>query len=155
MRSLFSLMYFVIYFLCIYFFSVLNYTQFSSVQSLSCVWLFVTPWTAACQAFLCIAKSWTLLKLMSIELVMQTNHLILCCPFLLPSSLFPSIRVFLMSQIFASCGQSFGVSASAWVLSMNTQDRFPLGWTGLISLQSKGISRVFANITVKRHQLVL
>ena len=67
--------------------------QFSSVQSLSCVWLFVTPWTAACQASLSICNSWSLLKLMSSELVMPSNHLILCHPLLLPS-IFPSIRVF-------------------------------------------------------------
>ena len=68
--------------------------QFSSVQSLSCVQLFATPWTAACQASLSITNSWSLLKLMSIELVMPSNHLILCRPLLLPPSIFPSIRVF-------------------------------------------------------------
>ena len=67
--------------------------KFSSVQSLSCVRLFATPWTAACQAFLSITKSQSLLKLISIELVMPSNHLILCCPLLL-LSIFPSIRVF-------------------------------------------------------------
>ena len=67
--------------------------QFSSVQSLNRVWLFVTPWTAACQAYLSIINSWSLLKLMLIESVMPSNHLILCCPLLL-SSIFPSIRVF-------------------------------------------------------------
>ena len=68
--------------------------QFSSVQSLSHVQLFVTPWTAACQASLSITNSWSLLKLMSIELVIQYNHIILCCPLHLLSSIFPSIRVF-------------------------------------------------------------
>ena len=68
--------------------------QFSSVQSLSCVRLFATPWTATCQASLSITNSWNLLKLMSIESVMPSNHLILCCPLLLPPSIFPSIRVF-------------------------------------------------------------
>ena len=68
--------------------------QSSSVQSLSRVWLFVTPWTAACQASLSITNSQSLLKLMSIELVMPSNHLILCHPLLLLSSIFPSIRVF-------------------------------------------------------------
>ena len=67
---------------------------FSSVQSLSCVWLFATPWTAARQASLSITNSRSLLKLMSIESVMPSNHLILCCPLLLPPSIFPSIRVF-------------------------------------------------------------
>ena len=68
--------------------------NFSSVQSLSRVRLFVTPWTAAHQAFLSITNSWSLLKLMSIESVMPSNHLILCLPFLIPPSIFPSIRVF-------------------------------------------------------------
>ena len=68
--------------------------QFSSVQSLSLVWLFTTPWTAAHQASLSITNSWSLLKLMSIESVMPSNHLILCCPLLLLPSVFPSIRVF-------------------------------------------------------------
>ena len=66
----------------------------SSVQSLSCVQLFVTPWTAACEASLSITNSWSLLKLMSIESVMPSNHLILCCPLLFPPSIFPSIKVF-------------------------------------------------------------
>ena len=68
--------------------------QFSSVQSLSCVQLFATPWTAAYQASLSITSSWSLLKLKSIELVMPSNHLILCHPLLLPPSILPSIRVF-------------------------------------------------------------
>ena len=68
--------------------------QFSLVQSFSCVRLFVTPWTAACQASLSITNSWSLLKLMSIKLVMPSNQLILCRPLLLLSSNFPSIRVF-------------------------------------------------------------
>ena len=67
--------------------------QFSSVQSLSHVWLFVTPWTAACQVSLSITNPWSLLKLMSIESVMPSNHLIICRPLLLPS-IFPRIRVF-------------------------------------------------------------
>ena len=68
--------------------------QFSSFQSLSCVQLFATPWTAARQASLSITSSWSLLKLMAIELVIPSNHLILCRPLLLPPSVFPSIRVF-------------------------------------------------------------
>ena len=71
-----------------------SFIQFSSVQSLSCVLLFVTPWTAACQASLSITNSWSLLKPMSIESVMPSNHLILCGPLLLPPSILPSIRVF-------------------------------------------------------------
>ena len=70
------------------------FVQLGSVQSLSCVQLFLTPWTAACQASLSITNSWSLLKLMSIALVMPSNHLILCRPLLLPPSIFPSIRVF-------------------------------------------------------------
>ena len=79
------------------------------------------------------------------KLVMPSNHLILCCPLLLLPSVFPSIGSFPMSQFFTSGGQSTGVSASTSVLPMNTQDWFPLGWTGWISLLSKGLSRVFSN----------
>ena len=121
----------------------------SSVQLLSHIWLFVTPWTAACQASLSITNSCSLLKLMSIELVMSSNHLVLCPPLLLLPSIFPSIRSFPVSQFFASGGQSIGPSASASALPMNIQNWFPLGWTGWISLQSKGLSRVFSNTTAK------
>ena len=114
-----------------------NNYSFSSVQLPSCVWLFVIPWTAACQASLSITNSWSLLKLMSIEFVMSSNHLILCCP-LLPPSIFPSIGVFSMSQFFALDGQNIGASAS--VLPVNIQDWFPLGWTGWISLLSKRLA---------------
>ena len=96
--------------------------QFSSVQSLSHVHLFATPQTAARQASLSITNSRSLLKLMSIELVMPSNHLILCPLLLLPPLIFPSIRVFTKSQFFTSGGQSTGVSASASVLPMNIQD---------------------------------
>jgi len=82
-----------------------------SVQWLSRVWLFVTPWIAACQASLSITNSKSLLKLMSIQLVMPSNHLILCRPLLLLPSIFPALRSFLMSQFFTSCGQSIGASA--------------------------------------------
>ena len=126
--------------------------RISSVQLLSRICFFATPWTAARQASLSITNSQSLLKLMSIELVMPQNHLILCHPLLLLSSIFPSIRVFPMSQFFASGSQSIGVSASASVLPMNIQDWFPLGWTGWIALQSKGLSRVFSNTTVQKHQ---
>ena len=125
---------------------------FSSVQSLSRVQLFATPWTAARQASLSITNSWSLLRLMSIELVVPFNHLILCHPLLFPPSIFPSIRVFSSESVLASSGQSIGVSASPSVLPMNIQDWFPLGWTGWISLQSKGHSRVFSNTTVQKHQ---
>ena len=106
----------------------------SSVQLLSHVWLFVTPWVAAFKASLSITNSWSLLKFMFIESVMPSNHLIPHCPLLLPPSIFPSIRVFKMSQFFASGGQSIGASASASasVLPVNIQDLFPLGWTALL-----------------------
>ena len=126
--------------------------QFSSVQLLSHVQLFVTPWTTAHQTSLSITNSWGLPKLMSIESMMPSNHLILCCPLLLQPSIFPSIRVFPMSPFFASGGQSIGVSASTSVLPMNSQDWFSLGLTGWISLQSKGLSRVFSNTTVQKRQ---
>ena len=112
----------------------------------------VTPWTAAHQASLSITNSRSLLKLMSSELMMPSNDLILCRPLLLLPSVFPSMRVFPMSQFFASGGQIIGVSASSSVLPMNIQDLFPLGWTRWISLQSKGFSRVFSNTTVQKRQ---
>ena len=93
-----------------------------SVQPLSHVQLSEIPWTAAHQASLSITNSWSLLKLMSIELVIPPNHLILCCPLLLLSSIFPSIRSFPVSQFFASGGQRIGASVSASVLPMNIQD---------------------------------
>ena len=126
--------------------------QFSSFQSLSRVRLFVTQWIAARQASLSITNSQNLLKLMSIESVMPSSHLILCHPLLLLPAIPPSVRYFPMSQLFASGGQSIGVSASASVLPMNTQGWSPLGWTGWISLHSKGFSRVFSNTTVQKHQ---
>ena len=125
--------------------------QFRSVQLLGLVRLFVTPWTASRQTSLSIANSRSLLKLISIESVMPSNHLILCCPFSCLQS-FPASGSFQMSQLFASGGQSIRVSASASVLPMNIQDWFLLGWTGWISLQSKGLSRVFSNTTVQKHQ---
>ena len=127
----------------------------SSVQSLCRVWLFAIPWTVAHQASLSITNSQSLLKLMSIELVMPSNHLILCCPLLLLPSVFPTASgSFSMSHFFASGGQSIGVSTSASVLPMNIQDWFPLEWTGWISLLSKGLSRVFSNTTVRKHQFL-
>ena len=89
---------------------------------------------------------------MSIESVIPSNHLILCRPLLLLPPIPPSIRVFPMSQLSASGGQSIGVLALVSVLPMNTQDCSPLEWTGWISLQSKGLSRVFSNTTVQKHQ---
>ena len=125
--------------------------QFSSVQSLSCVWLFATPWITACQASLSIANFWSSIKIMSIELVRPTSHLILCRPLLLLSPI-PPIRVFSMSQDFSWGGQSIGVSALASVLPKNIQEWSPLEWNGWISFQSKELSRVFSNTTVQKHK---
>ena len=128
------------------------FSRFSSVQPLSHFRLFVTPWIAAGQASLSITNSWSLLKLMPIESMMPSSHLILCCPLLLLPPILPASGSFPMSQLFAWGGQSIGVSASASVLPMNVQDWSPLGWTGWISLQSKGLTRVFSNTTVQKHQ---
>ena len=126
--------------------------EFSSVQLLSRVWLILIPWSAARQASLAISNSWSLVKLLSIVLVMPSNHLILCCPLLLPSSIFPASGSFPMSRFFVLGGKSTGVSASASVLPMNIPDWLPLGWTGWIFLQSKGVLRVLTNTTVQKHQ---
>ena len=116
-----------------------------AIGSLIHVQLFATPWTAAHQAPLSFTISQSLLKLMSIELVMPSKHLI--CNFPLSSCLqsFPASGSFPVSQIFISGGQSIGASASASFLPMNIQDWFPLGLTGWIFLQSKGLSRVFSS----------
>ena len=95
---------------------------FSSVLLLSHVQLFATPWTAACQTSLSISNSRSLLKLMSIESVMPSNHLILCCPLFLPPSVFPASGAFPVSPFFPPGGQSIAVSASASVLPINIQD---------------------------------
>ena len=105
--------------------------------------------TAGCWASLSFPASPSLLEPMSIELGMPSNHLILCHPLLLLLQLFPSIRK--MCQLFASGGQSIGASLS--VLPMNVQGKYPLELTGLISLQSKELSRVFSGTTVEKHQL--
>ena len=133
----------------IHFFKVLF---FSSLKLLNHIQLLATPWTAAHQASLSITNSRSLLKLKPIESVMPSNHLILYCPFSSCPQSFPASGSFPVSQFFASGGQSIGVSASASVLPMNIQDWSPLGWTGWISLQSKGLSRVFSNTTVQKHQ---
>ena len=122
------------------------------VQSLSCVWLFVTPMDCTYQPPLSFTISQNLFKFMSIESVMLYNYLILCHPFLLLPSIFSSMRAFPMSQLFTSGGQNIGASASASVPPMNIQGWFPLGLTGWISLQSKGLSRIFSSTTVQKHQ---
>ena len=122
---------------------------FIVVRLLSHVLLFVTPWTAAHQASLSFTISRSLLKLVSIASVMPSNHLILSSSSCLQS--FPASGSFLMSQLFTSGGQRIGASASASVLPMNIWDWFPLGLTGLISLQSKGLTSLL-NATVRKHQ---
>ena len=126
--------------------------QFSSVQSLSRVRLFATPWIAARQASVSITNSQSLLILMSSESVKPSNHLILFHSLLLCLQSFPASGSFQMSQLSASGGQNIGVSASKSVLPKNTHNWSPLGWTGWISLQSKGLSRVFSNTTFQKHQ---
>ena len=122
-----------------------------SVQLFSRVQLLVTPWTAAYQASLSITNFRGLLKFICIQLVMPFNHLILCCPLLLLPSIFPSIRVFPDESVlcirWSKCWK-FSCSISL----ANIQGWFPLGLTSLIFLQSKGLSRVFSNTTVQRHQ---
>ena len=125
---------------------------FSSVQLLSHVRLFATPWTAAYQASLSITISQSLLKLMSIESVMPSNHLILCRPLLLPPSIFPSISIFPNESVLhirwpKYWSFSFSISppnAYSGMISLR------MDW--LISLQSKGLSRAFSNTTVQKHQ---
>ena len=118
------------------------------VQSHSRVWLISTPWTAAHQVSLSFTISWSLLKLMSIESVMPSNHLILC--YTLQSV--PASKSFLLSWVFASGGQSTGASALASVLPMNIQGWFPLGLTALIP---KGLSRVFSNTKVSKYRFFI
>ena len=119
------------------------------MQLLSHVRFFGTPWTAACQASLSITISWSLLKLMSIESVMPSNHLILCRPLLLPPSVFPSIKVFSNESVLhirwsEYWSFSFSISPSNEYLGLIS---FRMDW-----LQSKGLSRVFSNTTVQKHQ---
>ena len=122
-----------------------------SIQLLRGVQIFVTPWTAECQASLTTTNSQNLLKLMSIESVMPSNHLILCRPLLLPPAIFPSIRVFSNESVLHIRWPkywSFNVSISP----SKEYSGLILGWTGWISLQAKGLSRVFSNTTVQKHQ---
>ena len=126
--------------------------RFSSVQSHSCVRLFETPWTAARQASLSITNSWSPPKSMSMSWWCHPTISSSVVPFSSYTQYFPASGSFQMSQLFTSGGQSIGVSASTSVFPVNTQDWSPLGWTGWISFQSKGLSRVFSNITVEKHQ---
>ena len=124
----------------------------SSVQSLSRVQLFVTPWTAASQASLSIANSRSLPKPMSIESVMPSNQLILCCPLILLPSIFPSIRVFSNNSAFCIRWPKYWSFSFNISPSNDTQGWSPSEWTGWISLPSKGLPRVFSNTTVQNHQ---
>ena len=107
------------------------------------------PWTAAHQASLSITNSQSLLKLTSIELVMPSNHLIFCRPLLHLPSIFPSIRVLSNESVLHIRWQKYWSFSLRSVLPKKTHDCSPLGWTGWISLQSKGLSRVFSNTTVQ------
>ena len=115
----------------------MSVSPFSSVQSLSCVHLFATSWTAACQASLSIANSQSLLKLMSITSVNPSNHLILCCPLLLPLSIFPSIRVFSSESVLhirwpKYWSFSFSISPSNEYSGLIS---FRMDWLDLLAVQ--------------------
>ena len=114
------------------------------VQLLSPVWLFATLWTAACQASL-FTTSWNLIKCLSIEVVMLSNYLIFCL-FLF---LLPRISIF-SNESSHQVDKVLGASVSTSVFSINIQGWFPLGLTGLISLQFKGLSRIFSNTTIRK-----
>ena len=121
----------------VYWLSDSLWCMFSSVQSLSHVWLFLTPWTAACQASLSITNSWSLLKLMSVESVMPSNHLILCRPVLLPPSITPSIRVFSNESVlhirWPKCWTfSFSISLSNEYSGLLS---FRMDWLDLLAVQ--------------------
>ena len=135
-----------------------NANWFSSVQSLSRVWLFATPWIAARQASLSITNFRSSLRLMSIESVMPSSHLILCHPLLFLPSIPPSIRVFSNESTLRMrwpkyWSFSFSIIPSKEIPSFLPKKGWsPSEWTGWISLQSKGLSRVFSNTTLQKHQ---
>ena len=126
--------------------------QFNLVQLLSRVWLFATPWIAARQASLSITNSRSLLKLMSIESVMPSSHLILCRPLLLLPQIPPSIRVFSNESALPMRWPKYWSFSFSICPSNEHPDWSPLGWTDWISLQSKGLSIVFSSTTVQKHQ---
>ena len=136
--------------LCPYF--CLLSIQFSSVQSLSHVWLFATPWTTAHKLSLSITNSQSPPKPCPLSRWCHPTISSSAVPFSSCPQSFPASGFFQMSQLLASGGQSIGLSASTSVLPMNTQDLSPLGCTGWISWQPKGLSRVFSNTTVQKHQ---
>ena len=123
-----------------------------AVQSLSCVQVFVTPWTAASQASLSFTSPGACSNSCPLSQWCHPTISSFVVPFSSCFQSFPASGSFPMSRFFTSSGQNIGASASASVLPMNTQDWFPLGLTGLISLLSKGLSRVFSNTTVQKHQ---
>ena len=120
------------------------------VQLLSHVWFFVTPWTAACQVSLFFTISWSLLKLVSIESMMPSNHLLLCCPLFLLPSIFPRIRVFSNESVFHIRWPKY------WSFSISLSDEysgmisFRIDWSDFLAVQ--GLSRLFSNTTVWKHQ---
>ena len=125
----------------------------SSVQfSRSVVSDSVTPWTTVCQASLSITNSQSLLKLVSIKSVMPSNHLILCCPLLLLPLICPGIRVFSNESALHKRWPKYWSFSFSISPSKEQPGLIPLGWTHWISLQSKGLSRVFSNTTVQKHQ---
>ena len=121
-------------------------------QLLSRVQLFATPWIAARQASLSITNSRSLLKPMPIKSMMPSSHLILCRPLLLLPPIPPSIRVFSNESALRMRWPKYWSFSFSISPSNEHQDWSPLGWTGWISLQSKGLSRVFSNTTVQKHQ---
>ena len=122
---------------------------FTVVQSTSHVRLFAAPWTRARQASLSLTISWSLSKFMSIKLVMPSNHLILYHLLLLLPSIFPSIRVYSNESVLGTRWPKYWSFSFSISLSKNIQSWFPLGLTGLISLLSKGLSRVFSITTLQ------
>ena len=127
----------------------LKETYWNSVQSLSCVRLLATTWATARQASLAITNCWTLPKPMSLNQWCPPTISFSVIPFSSCPQSFAASRSFQMSQLFISGGQSTGVSASTSVLPMNTQDWTPLGWTGWISLQSKGLKSLLQHHSSK------
>ena len=126
--------------------------EFSSLQSLSRVRLFAAPWTAARQASLSITNSWSLLKLMSLELLMPSNHLILCHPLFLPPSIFPSIRIFSNESVLNIRWPKYWSFSFSISPSNEYSGLISLQWASCISLLSKGLTRVISSTTVQKHQ---
>ena len=132
--------------------SEVGVSRYSSVQLLSCVQLFEIPWTAARKASLSITSPGACSNSRPLSQWCHPTISSSAVPFSSCLQSFPASGYFPMSQFFPSGGQSTGASELASVLPMNIQDWFPLGWTGLITSLSKGLSRVFSNTTVHKHQ---